>query len=828
MLKASLDQCARHQRVQRVLVLLFQCVCVFTLFSTVCYIVDIRSRYHTPRLDFPALGRYTESLWSASALPARLGAADVASPKLFAPLIQTRDEPSAQSLNASLTRSGALAASTEGYNLERIECLWSAAFEPAPAPPAAVRTLPLHLHVFFLHGNAGSHRQGEYWSCAVQHAGSLLGVMVSTYAFRWNEQANVHRGRLMSVQADYTADVVEAVVRAATAAAANKRTTHRVWFGAHSMGGIVARLAAQLLDSSIDLGGIVTFNAPHRFPPLLLDAPMADIFRTLTVAEQMPASGVDVDAVREDAMAAQRQLSSAELVHRFRAMTPRCLRQTRHQSPAAQLISITSGEMDLQIEPATALPPPFASHYAVSFFNTLDQAVCTGSASHDGVLTDPCAVAFGALRLLAASVNQTQGSAALSQPLGSVEFAAASARAQLPLPPGIVSRVSLVGQLLWQQHMWPWGVAALYGYVLFAGLWPQMVRSAGSFVLRGPARRASAGPAASVVRWMASSDYSVAIFLVVFYSCTTVYSALTALYLACTGQLSSFGATRPWQWETFPQLRHTSAGVAAPVHFFVFTFVFLLTSVGPATVGINAGMTLLAVGDVMRHVKERMGRCRRMLGTARRRRAAAALFPAFVVALYVLFLVQDISLTVRAIVWLVLFLTVPSFRDARARREEQGAAVTAAYFTPPKRGVGEAVEVVFPADVSTVRSANETDDWYAQHLPGMVYAALYLLQLHPFFTVRNAIVSHTVDSVSTVDWRNFAAEGGLLVLLCCAAATPSLPMGRLRLWRYMGLLTSVVSALAVAWLVVHPVECFLVLPTLLWCLPSFLFSTLCA
>jgi pimeloyl-ACP methyl ester carboxylesterase len=840
MLKALLYRSARHQSVRRFFIFLFQCTCVVTLFSTVCYIVDLRSRYHPLWKDYSALAQYSELLWNASSLPPPVAPTS----RQQWPIVHTRDEPLLRHLNASLSRAGATTlAALDGYGVERTECLWSMVFDPAAATTTSVTPTgsipPIHLHLFFLHGNAGSHRQGEYWSCAVQHASNLLGVTVSTYSFRWAEQANVHRGRLLQLQANYVTDVVEAVVRAATSPN-RSRVPHRVWLVAHSMGGVVARLAAQLLDSSVDFGGILTFNSPHRFPPLLLDAPMASVYRALTVAEQA-APRIDRHKDTPTADELHVGLSSAVFTQVCGSSTEAaCLRHRRRQSRLPHLISITSGEMDLQIEPATVHPSPWPNlRYAMTFVNTLDHTICTRSSSHDGVLLDPCAVTYGALQLLSASVKNDNEDTAQVESRDLTDFAKVRAGAQLPLPPGIVSRVSLLGQLLWQQHMWPWAVVALYGYVLLGGLWPQVVRSAETLSKRWLTRRGAGRQPAlvSLLHCVVASEFSVTVFLAFFYGCTCLYAALTALYLAGTGQRVWFSLTYPWQWEAYPQLRHASTNVVAPLHFAIATVFFFLSSVGPFTVGVNAGMALVVVGDMTRCVKARVGRCRLAFGTTRRRRMVAVLFPLVVAALYAVFLVYGVSPTIRGVAWLVLFLLIPCFRYTQARCDGRSAVASPAAAAVADAGLlkhdADVVEIVFPSDFGSARPPAELETWDTQHLPGMLYATVYLIQLHPFFTIRNAIVSHTYDSAATMDGRNYIAEAGLLVLLCCPAVTPSLlPLCRCQLlgnsFHYVGVLCSIFALLAVAWILVRPVESFQVLSALLWCFPSFLFGTLSA
>ncbi|KPA82924.1 hypothetical protein ABB37_02675 [Leptomonas pyrrhocoris] len=831
--RTTLYRYAGHQGVRRLLALLFQCICAVTLFSTACYIVDIRSRYRPPRKDFDALTQYSELLWNASGLPVPA----VATSELHLPAFQVRDGPFLKNLNASLTRTGGSTdAALTNYNLQKTECLWSALFGPVAttsAAPAPFMTPLVHLHIFFLHGNAGSHTQGEYWTCAVQHASNLLGASITTYALQWAEQANVHRGRLVGLQADYTADVVEAAVRGAVD---DDGVRHRVWLVAHSMGGVVARLAAQLLDPSVDLGGIVTFNSPHLFPPLLLDAPMADVYRALTVAEQPSSAGelkhaekAATPAAAVSGAASPVRLSSATVVKACSTLTDDCLRHRHRQSRVPHLISITSGEMDLQIEPATVYPSRWSSRYAVAFFNTLDRAVCTHTTSHDGILMDPCAVTLGALQLLSASFIQANDTAMPAE-AEEVDAANANARAQLPLPPGIVSRVSLVGQLLWQQHMWPWAVSSLYGYVLLGGLWPQVGQSAEMLLQWWPMKRGTVRPLASLLHRIVSSEFSVPVFLVFFYGCTSVYATLTELYLLGTSQRASYGATYPWQWETYPQLRHTSASVVAPLQFVVLTLFFVLTSVGPVTVGINAGMALVVMGSVARYIKARVGRCRRVFATPRRRQTAAVLLPVLLVSLYLVFLSMGVSPTARAMAWVALFLFVPDFRRTQAKQEDRRVTPAAAEDVESPNYDADAVEVHFRADFVVTKVPAEAGDWHTQRLPGMLYAALYLIQLHPFFTVRNALVSHTFDSASTVDVRIFVVEGELLVLLCCcAAAAPVLPVGRYRVVNcYLGFSSSLLSLIAVAWMVVHPVESFQVLPALLWCILRLLVRALFA
>lgn len=780
--------------------------CAVALVSTVCYVTEVRSRYTALYEDYDALAAAMDGGAGLGAL----AAAPQAVPRLTFGGVTMHTVVDAWLLSTSSLRPRSRAVATR-YALRQFVCAWRPAVEPAAGITAAAAgpdAAPLLL-VFFVHGNAGGCTQGRYWSCAVQHAGAARGVHTRAFSVDLVEQANVHRGGLVATQAEYMADAIEHVVAQVRGAT----PTPQVWLVSHSMGSLVARLAVQLLDASVRVGGLIAFNAPLRFPPLLLDAPMAHVYTALAAAERLPADDDDDHncATQSAASASAHRTNTAVLLQRCASgvcVPPRACSRRR-----PRLLSMTSGEMDLQIEPAATRPlQQGRSVYTATHMNTLDDEVCGRSTSHDGVLVDPCAMARTAALLVNATLHAGMGSEA-----------GAALTAHDPKPPSLSPAVpwqARAGQLLWQRHVWPCAVAALYTHVLLAGLYPHL-REAGASQEAAPTQRRRP----LQLFWCTSVRLPVAATVFFFYDCVALYAVWTVVFNLLAGTREAHQAQKPWQWATFPQLHAATAAA-----FVAQSAVFVATSLGPVVFGALVGDAAVRAAEMLPRVLGRVRWCG--WGSAggvafwplprQRWRCGTPLTLPLPVLISILLWLAGASLTARALVWLALSLTARAPPQHREEDGESSAEVAGTAEEPAALKPLRSDAVYVPADVTRHAARGN------RLLPAVLHAALYALQLHPFFALRNALISRTADDAVTVDWRTYAAEAATVTLMLAATARISVTVpswGRRRAARLGSLVRRVCLAaalLSVAAVSSHPPESFRVLPALLLCWPLYL------
>ncbi|RNE98143.1 GPI inositol deacylase 2 [Trypanosoma rangeli] len=291
------------------------------------------------------------------------------------------------------------------YELHRISCVWE--IQPVVPDARTSATKSRRSLVFFVHGNAGSYTDPSRLRCAMSREANFE---VELYAFDFLHQVNIHRGKLIQQQAAFVAQTLESMLRRA----ALKRLTDytvlqgaellknastlakqdgaiSVWVVGHSMGGVVARLAVEMLrrsGSSVFIEGIITLNSPHRYPPIFLDDPMLRVYETLWRSQDRNAA----------------------------------LNMSRHLSP--RLYSVSSGALDLQVEPwLTNLIEPDHEPSSSTMLRTGDPNFCGRTLSHTEALRDQCVVEFitGIIANRSAGVVPTQTDATTMNPLVSIE-----------------------------------------------------------------------------------------------------------------------------------------------------------------------------------------------------------------------------------------------------------------------------------------------------------------------------------------------------------------------------------------------------------------------
>ncbi|KAF5225267.1 GPI inositol deacylase 2 [Trypanosoma cruzi] len=234
------------------------------------------------------------------------------------------------------------------------------------------------LLVFFIHGNLGAYDEVSQLGCVVSR---MISITSEVYTFDFLQQANIHRGKLLQQQAAFVAhtlglrrwgskskNITSAMefqgeeMAEPTDNLEKKDDGTGVWIVGHSMGGVVARLAVEMMrnsGTSIFLEGVITLNTPHRYPPIFMDAAMFRIYTNLW-------------------QPSDRGLSSEKSWHR-----------------APHLYSLTSGSLDLQVEQwLTNLAGLNEKRFPHTMFRTEDPTVCGKSLSHTDIVRDYCVLEF--------------------------------------------------------------------------------------------------------------------------------------------------------------------------------------------------------------------------------------------------------------------------------------------------------------------------------------------------------------------------------------------------------------------------------------------------
>ncbi|KAK7197925.1 PGAP1-like protein [Novymonas esmeraldas] len=783
--RCRLAQGCQPQRLLSALTWACVCACLVVVVSTALYVLEVRSRYPLMVEDYHAVAQ------TAHRLLQPLRSMGSGAPQLVFAGVTERAAFNAQWLNSTSARPRSLAAAPL-YGLQQFDCTWLAPqHTPLSAPAARARS---SLLLFFIHGNSGGYSQARYWSCAAQYATALLGLHADAFSFDFAEQANVHRGQLIAGQAEYAADVVEATARRQRVGTPPDAQP-LVWFAAHSMGGIVARVAAQLLCPSVALAGIVTFNAPLRFPPVLLDRAMSNVYRALAAAELERAG----DAATSPSLSPPHAALASRAWLRACA-TGHCTARRSVFHRRAHLISFTSGEMDLQIVPAATHLAARHSAYVVSHRHTHVSSVCGRSASHDGILADPCAMASAAVLLVSLSLDADGGAS------NSTAAAAAAATdgdsETVEMPSLSVSASARIGQVLWRQQVWPCALAALCTHLLLSSLYSCWHgRGAHTAVVRRAVRRPRLPSSATVL---------------FFYACTAAHVVLVAVDPRGDGGVEQSSFSAPWNLAHCVRRRVAVGGVALPALVAYDTAAFTLASLGPVVLGTAAGAVVVAVATRVPHAVSRAllrwaPRLASLRAQRRRRLATLGLFALPCSALTLA--AAGASLTSRALVWLTLLLLTPHpgpQQPAGERAGEDDARAAAADGGAIGSHISDAAGAIVEgtgADFSP---------------PGVLYGVVWVLQLCPFFTIRNAAVSNTVDDPETVDWRHYAAECGAVSLLLLAAVSSFQRLRRCRGLANAQLACFAGALLAIAVAATHPAESYHVLPALLACLPAYL------
>lgn len=697
----------------------------------------------------------------------------------------------------------------KGYKVEAVYCNWKTAGKDIPDQKSTV-----HLLAFFIHGNAGDGNQGVRWSCSLQYLAKSRGWRVDTYIFSLANQANVHRGRLLKSQAGYVVKVVESLVRrhkqqqeGQHQAAAS--STFITWIAGHSMGGIVARVVAKTLNPSIALSGLLTFNSPNRYPPLFFDRPMAHLYKSLVVSEHQ-------------------QLSSALWQKGSKAPTGDSLSSSKMGLPITPFnltssiktafISLTSGAMDLQIESSSTYINLTGSRYRGAFYNTADSQICGVSASHDGILTSACPLAFAALQV----AHESDLLLPPEERMGSLLNASAlqmqqSSGGLLQLSASPLHLAQSLGRYLYTRHVWPLAISSFYLFLILHALRPLLracLRSNGAV----PTRRASR------LQWAIGAGHVMlhneAVGCVgLFYTTTLLYSLCVYVVLRLFGGFGSFAVVLPWQVDVYPQLHEASRHGILILPFALRCSLFCVATAGPVFSGAALGwMTSASLNYFLSHrCFFRRWPADRFSGLQERGVRLILLVLLLVgVGGGVLISIFLLSATSRAFALLIATLLCSGQWSAATR------AVDSDIETEMRTLNSDSVDMT--AVVIGGTAAPPPRRWGSHGSTSfMLFALLYFLQLQPFFTLRNAIVSRTFDDSTTLDPMNGVVELLLAVATAVHAAAmhwakviPPPPL-------YLPFAFTCLAAAAVAFLITSPIEVCNVLPTMLGCLPGLLY-----
>lgn len=103
-----------------------------------------------------------------------------------------------------------------------------------------------------------------------------------TWKVDFNEDFSAFHAQTLEEQGHFLASIIPHVLSAYRHTPPNQRPS-RVMLLGHSMGGIVARLAASLVDNTT-IDAIITMSTPHQSPPLPFESTMEDIYSTVNSA----------------------------------------------------------------------------------------------------------------------------------------------------------------------------------------------------------------------------------------------------------------------------------------------------------------------------------------------------------------------------------------------------------------------------------------------------------------------------------------------------------------------------------------------------------------
>lgn len=728
------------------------------------------------------------------------------------------------------------------YHLELLQCEWrelSGQVKPRHPSPASTSDAVLS---FFIHGNAGGAGQGNYWTCAAalhclhtrEKAGNATDgetpAHLYSHSFFLKEEANVHRGFLLAQQADYVADAVETrLVELRHTLRQHQRT--RVWLVGHSMGGVVARLAALLLRSWVPLEGVLTLNSPHVFPPLFIDRPMRQIYAAILKAEGRGTStggdGSGDFILREGGEAA---LTSRELLRLCGTYSEECP-VGRHPRPK-RLLSVTSGEYDLRIESSTTLLPPYAPSTPYWSLALPHPTLCGRSASHDDILRDACMCALSSALVLGVG-----GDAGSPPQAVSVAPMQTSHRVQLWWSPFTVPVTvwEWWGRWCVKKHAWPLGLAAMYSGLLLRALSPlaalfesaleplwKLPNGSSNKPLPRPSRRVLRLVTLIVTHLFSDVTGGIAVVAVAVLRGAT---APAAADLAVTGT--------HWVWESTSVVADT-AGVYnrwTPGDAVASVVVILALGAGPVMVGVWAGRFVDRAVSGATRATCAVRRCVVQGRAVPRLRFVPVPVVLVLVAILLVCCIFPRSPTWRSVCWVGLSLAVAASASAHTTNAEAksptarsplpttGASLPMPAFSFPVGGAG--LESGGGEKGGTVKGPTPS--------PVVVFALLFSLHFMGLFSIRNELLSHTGDDYGMMDPTVGCVEVlAMAFLLWCAvlmrlggsrraSVWPSAARG----WAVVCGVALAVAGGAVLWLSSSPLEAYRVLYALLWCAPAF-------
>ncbi|KAH9598715.1 GPI inositol-deacylase PGAP1-like [Trypanosoma melophagium] len=260
----------------------------------------------------------------------------------------------------------------ESYRLHRLLC-----YSPKLSLESILNTLDVL--VFFIHGNAGSYKQGGKIGCLLKRRRN---VIREVYSFDFAEQANIHRGRVLWQQANFVVNTLKTLRSKENsiqkAEQKYNKSTPFIWLIGHSMGGVVAGLALEMIKLEAKemiplFHGIIMLNSPYLQPPIFLDEQMLRLYLFLW-----------------------QSVNKSYTIMHLNNVLPR-------------IVSISSGALDLQVEQQlTFLPSRDTGKNPKIYFNirTDKPNVCGKTLSHNDIIRDYCVGEFVASFIVNASKEE--------------------------------------------------------------------------------------------------------------------------------------------------------------------------------------------------------------------------------------------------------------------------------------------------------------------------------------------------------------------------------------------------------------------------------------
>ncbi|KAH8605540.1 putative PGAP1 like protein Alpha beta hydrolase family [Trypanosoma vivax] len=579
--------------------------------------------------------------------------------------------------------------------------------------------------VYFVHGNSGSYRQVYQLALALTQQKEVVSEI---YTFDFVYQANIHRGRLLKRQALFALEAIEAVEGARHDVmwhSAPHKPAPCIWVVGHSMGGVVVHLVSQALartELASRVAGVVTLNAPHRYPPIFLDGPMQREYFALW------------------------------------SVRPRNSGPRNSTCGSHPMLSITSGTLDMLVEQQlTQLPPSECSTEAHVNVRTEDPAVCGKTLQHNDILRDGCVVAFVTSVIANNTLRGTSSSERPAVALPSMRTLNDTTAAATPVPRLTFNTFSQWAQKTITGKLLTASAASLYAALVLCAthsLFLTLLREVGSLFGSGALLAHCCSNRGRYSSLCESLCYRCVCFSlmenkVVSVMLGTLFMGLTGwlllVQLLCCVFPTTGWCSMPWVSDTL---------VCTPSANWLSLPVRLLLATGPVLLGAWAGVITYSLLWVLLWLSCRLSAgCRSMSHRLMRARNLPLLShkahsrPEALLCQYTPLALYCISL--------FLFALVFPLQPCNRALTWFGLAV-----------------LLLP--LSNVHQANSLDVADKQqmdtHMCVIVYAFLNLLHLSPFFVWRNMWLSATSDDDSMLDSGSHVVEVLLNILLFAATS----------------------------------------------------------